>query len=118
MTVGFRNCACCEVSYISGASPSTVVSVVSITGRNRSAAPSMIDGINPRSCAYSSMVETSTMESLMMIPVIPNSPTTVNMLIGSSHRWWPQMVPTRPNGMIAITTIGRVQLEKIQHSTR
>ena len=64
------------------------------------------------------MVVTSTMESLMMIPVIPKSPTTVNIDSGVSQSVWPQIVPTRPKGMIAITTSGRVQLAKTQASVR
>ena len=54
----------------------------------------------------------------MMIPVIPSSPTTVNIDSGTSQTQWPKMVPTNPKGMIAITTKGRDQLEKIQHRTR
>ena len=86
MTVGFKNCAWLDPSYSRGARPRTVVNVVSITGRKRSAVPSIIAGIKPLSCAYSSIVVTKTIESLMIIPTIPISPTTVKMLSGTSHR--------------------------------
>jgi hypothetical protein len=54
-------------------------------GPSLSHTPSMIAGIRPRVSAFSSMVVTSTMESLMMIPVIPIRPTTVNMDSGTSQ---------------------------------
>ena len=53
----------------------------------------------------------------MMMPVMPSNPTTVNIDSGTSHCAWPQIVPTRPKGMIAITTMGRVQLAKTSDST-
>ena len=89
MTVGFRNSAWLDPSYSNGARPRTVVNVVSNTGRNRSLTPSMIAGINARVSAYSSMVFTNTIESFMMIPVMPSSPTTVNIDSGMSHAAWP-----------------------------
>ena len=66
-----------------------MVKVVSITGRNRSAAPSMMAGIRPLFTAYSSMVVTKTIESLMIIPLIPISPTTLNIDRGTFHCAWP-----------------------------
>ena len=45
----------------------------------------MIDGIIPLSFEYSSIVEIKTIESLIMIPVIPISPTIVNIDIGTSQ---------------------------------
>ena len=35
------------------------------------------------------MVVTRTIESLITIPTMPKSPTTVNMLIGMPHALWP-----------------------------
>ena len=64
------------------------------------------------------MVVTSTIESLMMMPVMPSRPTTENIDSGTSHQACPQIAPTRPKGMIAMTTMGRVQLAKTQASTR
>ena len=116
-TVGLRNSACDERSYNSGARPRTVVAVVSSTGRNRSATASTIAGRRARVARYSSMVEISTMESLMMIPDMPIRPTTENRLSGRPQAACPQTAPISPKGMTDITTRGRVQLAKIHAST-
>ncbi len=74
-TVGFKNCASWEVSNNNGARPKTVVSVVSKTGRSLSQIAS-ITGSEWFFSSYSLIVETSTIESLIMIPVIPIKPIT------------------------------------------
>ena len=89
ITVGLRNCACDEVSYSKGDRPRTVVNVVSNTGLNRSVTPSTIAGNRPRSLEYSSIVVTKTMESLIIIPTMPISPTTENSESGMSYHQWP-----------------------------
>ena len=86
--------------------------------RSRSQTASTIAGFRARSAECSSTVETSTIESLMMMPVIPISPTTENIDSGTSHHQWPQTAPMRPKGITAMITAGRVQDEKIQASTR
>ena len=76
--VGLRNWASLDVSKSRGDKPKTVVKVVNNTGRNLSQMASKIAGFKPRFWEYSSIVETKTMESFMIIPVIPISPTTEN----------------------------------------
>ena len=84
MIVGFKNCACAEDSNNNGVSPKTVVNVVNNTGRKRSEQASIMAGTNPRFSAYSSIVVTSTMESLIIIPLIPIKPTIENIDSGTS----------------------------------
>ena len=76
--VGFRNWASLDVSKSRGDNPKTVVKVVNNTGRNLSQIASKIAGFKPRFWEYSSIVETKTIESFIIIPVIPISPTTEN----------------------------------------
>ena len=80
-TVGFKNWASWEVSKRRGAKPKTVVSVVNKTGRSLSQIPS-ITGSGLFSDSYSLIVETRTIESLIIIPVIPIKPITEKRDIG------------------------------------
>jgi hypothetical protein len=66
-----------------------VVSEVSRIGRSRSQAASTTAGPSARRPACSSIEVTSTMALFTMIPVIPISPTTVNMLAGNPHAQCP-----------------------------
>ena len=54
----------------------------------------------------------------MMMPVMPIRPTTENIDSGTPHHQWPQTAPIMPKGITAMITAGRVQLLKIQASTR
>ena len=109
MTVGLRNCACCDDSNKSGVRPSTVVSVVSSTGRKRSTTASTIAERQSRFLRYSSIVLTRIIESLMMMPVMPIRPTTENTDSGTSQCQCPNNAPVRPKGITDITTMGRDQ---------
>ena len=82
--VGFKNCAAADFSNNKGANPKTVVKVVSKTGLNLSQQASTIAGIKPRFSEYSSIVVTSTIESLIIIPLIPIIPTILNIDNGIS----------------------------------
>ena len=77
--VGFKNCASFDVSKRSGIKPKTVVKVVSKTGLSLSHIASTIAGFKPLVFEYSSIVDTKTIESLIIIPVIPIKPIIENI---------------------------------------
>ena len=87
--MGIKNCAWRLFSNNSGIRPNTVVAVVRKTGRSRSDTASSSASRNGRLRAYSSMVVTRTIESLMMMPLLVLPPRSVqrsSMMLSKSPR--------------------------------
>ena len=79
ITVGFKNCASLDCSKSKGANPKTVVSVVKSMGLNLSQVAFVIAPRLSIFFLYSLKVEINTIESLIIIPVIPISPIMLNI---------------------------------------
>ena len=79
ITVGFKNCASLDCSNSRGANPKTVVNVVKSIGLNLSHVAFIIAPILSIFFLYSLKVEINTIESFIIIHVIPISPIILNM---------------------------------------
>ncbi len=79
ITVGFKNCASVDCSNNKGANPKTVVSVVKSIGLNLSHVALIIAPVLSIFFLYSLKVEMSTIESFIIIPVIPINPIILNI---------------------------------------
>ena len=95
------------VSVSRGRIPATVVSDVRRTARNRCrAARRAASAADSPLSRWSLMNATSTMELLTTTPASEANPTMLGMESSSPRAKWPQITPTSPAGITAITRIG------------
>ena len=107
VTRGFITWAWRLVSVSRGRIPATVVREVSRTARKRwRAARRAASAADSPPRRWSLMNATSTMELFTTTPASEANPTMLGMERSRPRATWPQITPTSPAGITAITRIG------------